>query len=133
MEHLDDGVQVCQLAEVSVRQLARLHHRGASQQPQAIQLSQYLLLHLWVLRDEVPAGARIMSKLRACKWVKSACSSSRTQVTSRSRLPGLEDTPFSDSLNLRDDSLKPGHKSFGSHKLQRTPVTIVSRQQRVRE
>ena len=53
-EHLDDGVQVCQLAEVSVRELARLHPRGASQQLQAVQLSQYLLLHLWVLRDEVP-------------------------------------------------------------------------------
>ena len=67
-EHLDDGVQVCQLAEVSVRQLARLHPRGVSQQLQAVQLSQYLLLHLWVLRDEVPAGASIMSKLPVCKW-----------------------------------------------------------------
>ncbi len=47
--HLDDRLQVSELAQIGVGQLAGMGLLCAGHQAQALQLCHYLGLHLWVL------------------------------------------------------------------------------------
>lgn len=58
MTHLDDKVEVGQLAEVLILQRPRLRRIGCRQQPMPAQLLHYLCIHLRILRNAVPAKGR---------------------------------------------------------------------------